>query len=106
MTMRLIFLAVSLTALPAVPASAQGPDLVGEYRLAEGPDVGGGMLIAADGTYQYGLAAGALDELSRGRWERQGDAICLITEPKPVPPVFAKAEPLAVESAVPGSVSV
>lgn len=90
-------LAVSL----ALPAAAQAPDLVGEYQLAEGPDVGGGLLISADGNYEYGLAAGALDEYSRGRWERQGEAICLITDPKPVPPVFEKAEPLAVEGVVP-----
>lgn len=99
--MRSPFLAALLAAALALPASAQAPDLIGEYSLAEGPDVGGGLLIAADGTYEYGLAAGALDELSRGRWERQGEAICLVTDPKPVPPVFEKAEPLAVEGSVP-----
>jgi hypothetical protein len=99
--MRTPLLAALLAAALALPASAQAPDLIGEYSLAEGPDVGGGLLIAADGSYEYGLAAGALDELSRGRWERQGEAICLITDPKPVPPAFEKAEPLAVEGVVP-----
>lgn len=99
--MRSPLLTALLAAALALPASAQAPDLIGEYSLAEGPDVGGGLLIAADGSYEYGLAAGALDEYSRGRWERQGEAICLITDPKPVPPVFEKAEPLGVEGVVP-----
>lgn len=99
--MRSPFLAALLAAALALPASAQAPDFTGEYQLAEGPDVGGGLLISADGTYEYGLAAGALDEYSRGRWEREGEAICLITDPRPVPPVFERIEPVAVEGVVP-----
>jgi len=97
--MRSPLLATALAAALALPAQAQ--DLVGDYRLAEGPDVGGGLRIAADGSFEYGLAAGALDEYSSGRWERQGEAACLITDPKPVAAQFEKAEPVAVEGAVP-----
>lgn len=96
--MRRLLLALALAAL-AAPAAAH--DLIGEYRLAEGPDVGGGLLITADGRFRYGLAAGALDEFSEGRWRAEGERICLITEPKPVPPAFARAELVAIEGVVP-----
>lgn len=82
-------------------AAAQTPDFVGEYDLAEGPDVGGGLVIQNDGRFRYLLAAGALDERAEGRWERRGDAICLFTEPKPVPPAFTRIAPIAVEDAIP-----
>lgn len=76
--------------LIAAPVSAK-PSLVGYYRAAEGPDVGGGLLIGANGRFRYALAAGALDERAEGRWERQGAKICLTTEPTPVPPEFKRA---------------
>lgn len=71
-----------------LPALADAP---GQYRLAEGPDAAGGLLLREDGTYSYFLIVGALDEESDGTWVRQGDAIVLKTEPKPVPPVFERA---------------
>jgi hypothetical protein len=85
----------------AVPAAAQDSPFVGEYSLAEGPDVGGGLLIRNDGRFQYALAAGALDERAEGRWSARGDTICLTTDPEPVPPVFEKGTPIEVEGAVP-----
>jgi hypothetical protein len=62
---------------------------VGVYRLADGPDVASELALKADGSFDYALAAGALDEAASGRWRRQGDRIRLTTEPKPVPPAFA-----------------
>lgn len=96
--MRYLLLAAALVA-PA--AAAQDSPFVGEYSLAEGPDVGGGLLIRNDGRFQYMLAAGALDERAEGRWEARDDAICLTTEPKPVPPAFEKGTPIEVEDAIP-----
>jgi hypothetical protein len=96
--MRTLFLAIALL---AAPAAAQDNAFVGEYRIAEGPDVGGGLLIRSDGRFQYALAAGALDERAEGRWEARGDVICLTTEPKPVPPAFEKGTPIAVEDTIP-----
>lgn len=84
-----------------VSSAAQARDLVGEYRLSAGPDAVGGLLILPDGRFKYGFAAGALDEGAEGRWERRGDAVCLFTEPAPVPPAFAKVTPREVDGAVP-----
>ena len=97
----MIFMVAALAALTGPIANAQTPALVGDYRLAEGPDVGGGLRIAADGSFEYGLAAGALDEFSSGRWEAEGDRIGLITDPKPIAPTFEKTEPIEVDGAVP-----
>lgn len=101
--------ALLLSALPTIGASAQppavpaaaAPGLIGEYQLAEGPDVGGGLEIAPDGTFLYALYAGALDERAGGRWEQRGDAVCLFTEPRPVPPAFEKAPLVDVDGAQP-----
>lgn len=96
--MRTLLLAAALI---AVPAAALDSPFVGEYSLAEGPDVGGGLLIRNDGRFQYMLAAGALDERAEGRWEVRGDRICLTTDPKPVPPAMTKGAPIEVDGAVP-----
>ncbi|SKB76517.1 hypothetical protein [Sphingopyxis flava] len=96
--MRMLLLA---SALLALPAAAQEAQLIGAYRLSEGPDAAGGLLIQADGRFQYGLAVGALDERAEGRWERRGDQLCLFTEPKPVPPAFEKGPLIEVDEQVP-----
>ena len=96
--MRTLLLAAALI---AVPAAAQDSPFVGEYSLAEGPGVGGGLLIRGDGRFQYMLAAGALDERAEGRWETRGDTVCLTTDPKPVPPAMEKGPLIEVEGAIP-----
>lgn len=96
--MRTLLLAAALI---AAPAAAQDSPFIGEYSLAEGPDVGGGLLIRNDGRFQYMLAAGALDERAEGRWEVRGDTVCLTTHPKPVPPALEKGALIEVEGAVP-----
>ncbi|WP_194952741.1 hypothetical protein [Sphingopyxis solisilvae] len=96
--MRTLLLAVALIAAPAV---AEESPFVGEYRLAEGPDVGGGLLIRSDGRFQYVLAAGALDEHAEGRWETHGDMVCFTTDPKPLPPAMEKGPLIEVEGTIP-----
>ena len=96
--MRTLLLAFALT---TAPADAQESPFIGEYSLAEGPDVGGGLLIRGDGRFQYMLAAGALDERAEGRWEARGDMVCLTTDPKPVPPAMEKGALIEVKGSVP-----
>lgn len=87
--MRTLFLTAALSALLATqPASAAPSSLIGQYRLAGGPDVVGELEIAADHHFRYGLAAGALDEQAAGRWVEEGASVCLYSEPRPVPPAF------------------
>lgn len=99
--MRNTILSLAAMALLAPPAAHAEQGLIGRYRLAEGPDVAGELVVARDGTFQYALAAGALDESAQGRWRIVDGKTCLFTEPKPVAPQFAKAAPLAVDGATP-----
>lgn len=94
--MRIVPFALALAALfPAGAASAQA-DMPGRYRLAEGPDVAGELLLTADGRFRYALAAGALDERAEGSWRQVEGRACLFTEPTPKPPEFAKAPLVAM----------
>ncbi|MEO6093545.1 MAG: hypothetical protein ABIT04_02810 [Novosphingobium sp.] len=86
--MRAIIL-TALALLLAPPAVAAEPAVVAHYRVAEGPDVAGELVLTADGRFAYELAAGALDERAEGRWARIAGRPCLTTEPVPVSPSFA-----------------
>jgi hypothetical protein len=83
--MKRLVIALALFSSPVFAGSS----LTGRYRLSEGPDVAGALDILPDHRFRYMLAAGALDERSEGRWVEQGRRVCLFTEPRPVPPVFA-----------------
>lgn len=82
-------------------AGLTAPALVGRYRLAEGPDVAGGLELTADGSFRYGLAAGALDESAQGRWQIVEGKTCLFTEPKPVPPAFSRGALVSIDGTTP-----
>jgi hypothetical protein len=71
-------------------AAADGPSLVGHYEI-DAIEQAGELLLTPDGRFQYAFTTGALDEHAAGRWEHVGEATCLTTEPKPVPPAFTKA---------------
>lgn len=82
--MMLAFLAVSTSV-------AAADRVVGRYRLDGDHDSAGELLLRANGRFEYELAYGALDEHAQGRWLHHGEALTLITEPKPVPPAFQQA---------------
>ena len=86
-----VFILLGLAFLASgVAAAAPAPGL---FRLDEGSEAAGGLELRADGRFAYALALGALDEHAEGRWEWRDGTICLFTEPTPVPPAFARAEP-------------
>lgn len=79
-----LVLILMTTPLPALADDAWA----GQYRLAEGPDSVGELQLDADGSFRFGMSAGALDTAAEGRWSRSGDHITLRTEPRPVAPTF------------------
>ncbi|MCF8707487.1 hypothetical protein [Rhizorhapis sp. SPR117] len=99
--MRSFLLLVAAAALLLSDAASAAPGLIGRYRLAEGPDVAGELVLTPDGRFRYALAAGALDERAQGRWQMVEGKTCLFTEPKPVASVFSKAPPIAADGAAP-----
>ena len=87
---KLFWLATVAAAIAvALPADARSP-YSGRYRVAEGPDVAGGLELGADGRFRYFLSAGALDQRAEGSWTETAGDIRLTTDPKPVPPSFAR----------------
>ncbi|QGN54730.1 hypothetical protein [Novosphingobium sp. Gsoil 351] len=89
MTKLLRLALLSLILAFACPAEARSP-YAGRYRVAEGPDVAGGLELGADGHFRYFLSAGALDQHADGTWTETGGDIRLTTDPRPVPPSFAR----------------
>ncbi|MEM1053061.1 MAG: hypothetical protein AAGI28_13310 [Pseudomonadota bacterium] len=47
-----------------------------------------GMVVRADGTFEWGLSVGALDLRAQGTWFESYDKIIFASDPKPVPPEF------------------
>lgn len=85
-------IAVALAGLAVVcstAAEARSP-YAGRYRIANGPDTAGGLDLGADGRFRYVLIEGALDEHAEGSWTETAGDIRLTTDPKPVPPSFAR----------------
>ncbi|MFD1612798.1 hypothetical protein ACFSCW_13400 [Sphingomonas tabacisoli] len=68
------------------PALAASP-LVGSYDGHQ-MEVAAGLDLNADGTFQYGLSYGALDEQAKGRWMERDGKVLLTTEPAPKRPTF------------------
>lgn len=53
------------------------------------------LRLVDDGTFQFALSYGALDEIAKGRWTERDGKVLLTTEPAPKPPAFTvvKDEP-------------
>jgi hypothetical protein len=82
--------ASAMTLVAALLLVAAAPDpAVGAYAMDDGPDVASELVIGADGHFSFAISAGAADYHAQGRWVRDGQAIRLTTEPKPVPPAFS-----------------
>lgn len=71
----------------AGPALAASP-LIGIYDGHQ-MEIAAGLKLKADGTFDYGLAYGALDERASGNWVERDGKVLLTTAPAPEPPAFA-----------------
>jgi hypothetical protein len=61
----------------------------GEYCLRGVREVGACFRFVEDGAYQYFLSYGAYDEVSEGKWRRDGDAVVLDSLPYDRPSTFS-----------------
>lgn len=102
--MRTFLLAVSALLLAPSVASADEPapaaDIVGSYYGELGPDGLAALGINADGSFDYALAAGALNEQASGRWTRMGNILHITTTPRPVPAEFTALPPSKAQGAL------
>lgn len=81
----------------SVPASAQdraSKAWVGDYTMSQ-MELVAGLRLNADGTFQYGLTVGSLDERAQGRWQVTGDRIVLTSDPRPKPPTVVVGKVVA-----------
>lgn len=69
--------------IQAVPADP----VAGEYEHSQ-MELIAGLRLNPDGTFEYGLTVGSLDERAQGRWKRVGKRIELTSDPRPVAPVI------------------
>jgi hypothetical protein len=75
---------------PIVPlASAVVSGHVGKYLHSE-MELTSGLWLKADGTFEYFLTVGSLDESAKGRWTSNGDRITLVNDPVPVRPTITR----------------
>ena len=58
-------------------------DLAGEYYLEGVMEVGSGILLKDDYTFQMFFSYGALDKTGEGTWKKQGDSVILNSGPRP-----------------------
>jgi hypothetical protein len=93
MTVRTALAAALLLLFALGGARAAEPGPAGDYRLVGEQDVASGLRLQPDGHFQYFMIAGALDEQAQGRWSVADGIVTLVTQPKPVPPVFSPAAP-------------
>ncbi|WP_461092868.1 hypothetical protein [Spirosoma gilvum] len=57
--------------------------IAGEYYLTGVREVGSGIKLNPDSTFEFFFAYGALDRMGKGTWKLQGDQIILNSRPKP-----------------------
>ena len=79
----------ALALLAGAAAEARSP-YAGRYRIVTGPDIAGGLDLQPDGRFRYERSEGALDESAEGSWTETAGDIRLTTDPKPIPPRFAR----------------
>jgi len=65
------------TSLPASGCEPADPALAGHYYLHGVMEVGSELLLRPDGSFEYMLAYGALDELASGCWTRNAATVTL-----------------------------
>jgi len=93
----------------AQPVLAQEapPAVAGDYVHSR-MELVAGIRLRPDGTFEYGLTVGSLDERAQGRWTLAGKRIDLVSDPRPVAPTItagaieaARGEPFAIRVVAP-----
>jgi hypothetical protein len=72
-------LCAGASAKACAPAEAS---LAGNYGLRGVMEVGSQISLRADGSFEYMLAYGAVDELASGCWTREGNTVVLVPNRK------------------------
>ena len=94
-------------AVPSPSRTAPACPVAGDYVMSA-MELVAGIRLSADGTFEYGLTVGSLDERAKGRWQAVDNRIDLVSDPRPVAPVITAAridaapgEPFAIRVVAP-----
>ena len=79
---------------PTVKASVPAA-LAGHYYLSGVMETGSELLLKPDGSYDYFISYGAVDQFSKGHWRRVGDAVVLTHAKLPATAPLFKLDSLA-----------
>jgi hypothetical protein len=71
---------------PAPAPATHNEPLAGEYHLDGVMETGSGLLLRADGSFEWFFSYGALDLGAKGRWTPNGNGIDLMVEQMGFPP--------------------
>jgi hypothetical protein len=61
------------------------PKLAGHYYLNGVMEVGSELLLEPDGSFEFALAYGALDQYGKGCWRVEGDRVLVVPEGRSAP---------------------
>ncbi|HYP06263.1 MAG TPA: hypothetical protein VER03_08495 [Bryobacteraceae bacterium] len=89
--MKTWIVAVAMAVLPVMNAE----ELAGEYA-AQMHEVGSGLMLHANQTFEYFFSYGAADYMAKGTWRRDNDAVVLTSS-------GAEAKPFRVVRSAPGT---
>jgi hypothetical protein len=88
--------------VPGIAKGATDPAaLAGHYYLSGVMETGSELLLRSDGSFEWYLSYGAMDQTAQGNWRVEGDAIVLTTAPvRTGQPLFAylRTEPWSAEA--------
>ncbi|WP_460967499.1 hypothetical protein [Spirosoma migulaei] len=65
-------------------AQSSKKTMTGEYYLSGVREVGSGIKLNADSTFDFFFSYGALDRMGQGTWKQQGKQIILNSRPRPL----------------------
>jgi hypothetical protein len=83
-----IALALGITSMTTVLAAGAAPGpgtelIAGRYNLQGVREVGAELELRSDGSFDFGIAYGGVDQSARGRWSVAGKVVTLVSNPTP-----------------------
>ncbi|UFH55589.1 hypothetical protein [Spirosoma sp. KNUC1025] len=79
----IIWLITCMTMSPSDAQSTSTQSVAGEYYLTGIREIGSGIKLNPDATFEFFFAYGALDRAGQGTWKQQGNQIILNSRPRP-----------------------
>ncbi|MGO4450496.1 hypothetical protein AB4Y96_16380 [Phyllobacterium sp. TAF24] len=93
------FISFVTSAALAAPCAPVGTGLVGHYYLEGVLEVGSELLLRPDGSFEYMLSYGNVDQVANGCWSQNGEVVSLTSSGTFFKPQAFKQQDLKVNTA-------